>query len=62
MKEWSDESAELANYIESAIEEICSAATTANDLGNEEIALWLEWIGEELEDMLRNVLRTLPQR
>ncbi len=57
MEEPSDELNALKNYIESALEEINSAAVAANEMGYAEIAPWLEWIGEELGDLLLNVLR-----
>ena len=51
-----DNLAALLNHIESAMEELNQAAISADDLNLEEIGPWLEWIGEELDDLLRNVL------
>lgn len=48
----------LVNHVESAIDEINSAAVAANELGLAEIAPWLEWLGEELQDVARSVLWT----
>jgi hypothetical protein len=50
----------LVSYIESAIEDINQAVVAASDLENLEIALWLEWIAEELGDMLLNVMQSSP--
>jgi hypothetical protein len=55
MEEWPDELAELVDHVESAIEEINSAVVAASDLDFAEVALWLEWLGDELEDLLANV-------
>ncbi len=58
MEKWPDELIALVNHVESAIEEINCAVILANELEFVEIAPWLEWIGEELEDILTNVLQT----
>ena len=47
-----------AQILFDAIEDINSAAVAATELEYEEIAPWLEWLGEELDAMLRNVLRS----
>jgi hypothetical protein len=60
MNDPSDEQEALVNSIESAIEDINNAAVVAAELQYDEIASWLEWLGEELEDMLFNVLQTPP--
>jgi len=55
-----DDPTALVNHIESAIEEINKAVVTASDLEYLEVALWLEWIAEELGDMLLNVMQSPP--
>ena len=48
----------LVNHVESAIEEINSAVVAASELGLTDIGPWLEWISEELGDLLLNHMRT----
>ncbi len=48
----------LVNHVESAIEEINSAVVAASELGFTDIGPWLEWISEELGDLLLNHLQT----
>ena len=57
MEEQPDKLTALLGHVESAIEEINLAAVAATDLDYAETALWLEWLGEELEDLIRNVLQ-----
>jgi hypothetical protein len=57
MEEQPDKLTVLLGHVESAIEEINLAAVAATDLDYTETALWLEWLGEELEDLIRNVLQ-----
>jgi hypothetical protein len=61
MEERPDRLTDLLEHVESAIDEINRAAVAANDVAYYEAALWLEWIGEELEDLVRNVLQA-PSR
>jgi hypothetical protein len=61
MEELPDELEALVNHVESAIDEINSAVIAANHLELAEIAPWLEWLGEELGDLLFNLLRTPSQ-
>jgi hypothetical protein len=51
----------LVNHVESAIEEINSAVVAASELGLTEVEPWLEWISEELGDLLLNLLQTPSQ-
>lgn len=62
MNEWSDELTALVNHIESAIDDVNNAAIAAIELEYEEVAPWLEWIAEELEDLLLNVLGSSSTR
>ena len=62
MKEWPEELDALVEHIESAIDEINGAVVEANELEYAEIAVWLEWLGEELEDLRLNVLHAPPAR
>lgn len=47
----------LWGHVETAIEEVNLAVVAANDVEYSEAALWLEWLGQELEDLLLNVMR-----
>ena len=51
----------LVNHVESAIEEINSAVVASSELGFTEIEPWLEWISEELGDLLLNLLQAPSQ-
>jgi hypothetical protein len=51
---------ELVDHIEAAIEAINNAVVAAGDLEYAEAALWLEWIAEELGDLLSNVMHVPP--
>jgi hypothetical protein len=48
--------AAIIEPIESSIEEINNAAVLASELGNSEIAVWLEWLSEELDELLINII------
>jgi hypothetical protein len=50
----------LMHHIESAIDEINNAALAAGDLEYSEAEVWLEWIAEELGNLLFNVMQTPP--
>jgi hypothetical protein len=60
MDESPDELTALVNHIEMAMDEINSAVIAARELEYEEVAPWLEWLGDELEDLLNNVLQAPP--
>jgi hypothetical protein len=57
MNESPEDVATLVDNVESAIEDINSAVIAASELDYAEIALWLEWIAEELDDLLRNIVQ-----
>jgi hypothetical protein len=47
--------AAIIEPIESSIEEINNAAVLASQLEDTEIAVWLEWLSEELDELLINI-------
>ena len=57
MSEWSPELTAMVNSIENAMDEINSAAARAEELDYAEFGVWLEWLSEELQDLLSNVLQ-----
>jgi hypothetical protein len=57
MSEWSPELTAMVNSIENAMDEINSAAARAEELDYAEFGAWLEWLSEELQDLLLNVLQ-----